>query len=55
MSHHCFLGQFRCVNGKCISNSYVCDGVDNCGDESDESGSERDDCQIGELYKMTFE
>ncbi|GLD69449.1 complement factor I-like protein [Lates japonicus] len=27
---------FKCVNGKCVSLSQTCDGVDDCGDRSDE-------------------
>ncbi|KAJ8008574.1 hypothetical protein DPEC_G00106310 [Dallia pectoralis] len=28
--------EFRCVNGKCVSLNETCDGVDHCGDRSDE-------------------
>ena len=28
--------KFQCVNGRCIEAVYRCDGVDNCGDNSDE-------------------
>jgi len=27
---------FRCRNHKCVSKTVLCDGVDNCGDNSDE-------------------
>ena len=33
----CSIGQYRCLNGQCISGSSVCDGSDSCGDNSDES------------------
>ena len=50
-SHHCsqespyFIGcsssDFYCENGKCVLEQYTCDGVDDCGDYSDE-----DNCGI---------
>ena len=27
---------FRCDNSVCVEKSYVCDGIDSCGDNSDE-------------------
>lgn len=32
----CGANSFSCGNGKCIPNSYRCDGVDDCHDNSDE-------------------
>ena len=32
----CPLNQFTCGNKRCVSNSKTCDGVNDCGDHSDE-------------------
>ena len=32
----CQTNQFRCDNGKCVFNSWKCDNVNDCGDNSDE-------------------
>ena len=36
-STSCHRDQFQCKNKKCISKYDVCDLMDNCGDNSDES------------------
>ena len=28
---------FQCDNGRCINKHWICNGIDNCGDNSDES------------------
>ena len=33
----CKEGEFVCTNGDCVSNEYVCDGIADCDDGSDES------------------
>ena len=42
----CSAFLWKCTNGKCIDERYVCDGLDNCGDGSDESN-------CGKLVFMT--
>ena len=34
---HCPTQYFRCKNTLCVHKVWVCDGEDDCGDESDES------------------
>ena len=33
------IGKFQCNNGKCIWKSQICDFIDHCGDNSDESST----------------
>ncbi|KAK3579476.1 hypothetical protein CHS0354_028286 [Potamilus streckersoni] len=35
----CPSSKFLCENGHCIDQTYLCDGDDDCGDDSDETGS----------------
>lgn len=41
--------EFPCSNGLCLNFEYVCDGVDNCGDNSDEAQCDSD-CMEGEFF-----
>ncbi|CAL8343601.1 unnamed protein product, partial [Boreogadus saida] len=34
----CGANAFSCLNGRCVPSGYRCDGVDDCHDDSDESG-----------------
>ncbi|XP_033732273.1 uncharacterized protein LOC117321797 isoform X2 [Pecten maximus] len=42
----CPTNNFHCANGACINNQWMCDGVDDCGDNSDEA-----DCSSRCTYK----
>ena len=33
----CSMGKWKCANEKCVRSRYVCNGIDNCGDGSDET------------------
>lgn len=36
----CSLRQFKCNNDKCVQLTWMCDGEDDCGDNSDETAKE---------------
>ncbi|XP_047371433.1 modular serine protease-like [Vespa velutina] len=36
----CGIGEFQCHDGECIASEFLCDGVANCKDQSDETQSE---------------
>ena len=46
----CKPGQFRCLDGKkCINSTWTCEGVNDCGDNSDEK-----DCAGKSHYNQTW-
>ncbi|XP_051158653.1 low-density lipoprotein receptor-like isoform X4 [Leptopilina boulardi] len=45
----CPLRQFRCANERCIPVSWVCDKVDDCGDNSDEECKVQEECKESEF------
>ncbi|CAL8238788.1 unnamed protein product, partial [Lota lota] len=45
----CASSEFHCVNGKCVSLNVTCNGVDDCGDGSDEMCCK--DCRLGFFCK----
>ena len=38
----CQKGQFQCQNKNCTLTTSICDGIDDCGDKSDEAMCEHD-------------
>lgn len=41
---HCLAGQWQCQNKLCVMDSWKCDGIDHCGDSSDEEACGESDC-----------
>ena len=46
----CHRDQFKCRTGSCISSVYVCDGVPDCSDHSDEDNCPNSNCNLNEIY-----
>ena len=42
----CHTWQFQCDNGMCTEKDYICDGIDDCGDFSDEHNC----CKLNIFY-----
>ena len=40
------MNQYRCDNGTCIPISWACDGINDCGDNSDETKY----CEVTGIY-----
>ena len=59
MLTECASGMFNCTNKKCINSTFVCDGTDDCGDNSDEtscrcSGEHNFLCKNGECIERNW-
>jgi low-density lipoprotein receptor-related protein 1 (alpha-2-macroglobulin receptor) len=50
----CQADQFECKNKECISNRWLCDGDDDCGDSSDEDNEDDGVCNKHECDKDQF-
>ncbi|KAF4796728.1 hypothetical protein TURU_081715 [Turdus rufiventris] len=48
-SRKCKKGYLHCMNGRCVASRYWCDGVDNCGDNSDEVPCNKTSCAATEF------
>ena len=46
----CPMNQFRCANNTCIPIFWACDGLNDCGDNSDET----EYCNLGIIILLTF-
>jgi len=56
-TYQCSPSEFSCGNGNCIDNSLVCDGTNDCGDNSDEVSCGSDEPQplgIGGTWSLAF-
>ena len=57
----CTDAEFRCRNGYCIQQSYLCDGQADCQDSSDETpncgkcGNAKNHCMHGRIHERVFE
>ena len=47
-------GKFTCGNGDCLSHVLVCDGSDDCGDNSDEDSHECGTFPLQYAMQATF-
>ncbi|XP_067826959.1 sortilin-related receptor isoform X2 [Heptranchias perlo] len=49
--HTCLPNQYKCSNGKCISNIWKCDNDNDCGDYSDERNCPTASCDPNSQFK----
>lgn len=50
----CPPGKYRCDNNNCVFNTNVCDGLDHCGDNSDETKIACEYIKITNLWSYIY-
>ena len=53
-SRTCPSSEFTCDNGGCVSRSWLCDGDDDCGDNSDETGQQCGEICLKKLIYLSW-
>ncbi|XP_018412241.1 PREDICTED: apical endosomal glycoprotein-like [Nanorana parkeri] len=46
LQENCMVGQYQCARGSCVEDAALCDGTDDCGDNSDEANCDTHHCNF---------